>query len=131
MPSLLFGTHPQRVERGRFTCPGCATAFAYERIVVRRTFRLLGRPLFAVGRLGEYVECSGCSGTYRPEVLAYDAGDETSVVMAEYQRVVKRLLALESRPLAGGQSLHLFRPQRGQGTQLIRRTPRSKVHQPT
>ena len=46
-------------------------------------------------------------------------------------RPVKRLLALESRPLAGGQSLHLFRPQRGQGTQLIRRTPRSKVHQPT
>lgn len=94
MPSLLFGTHPQRIERGRFTCPGCAAAFAYERIVVRRTFRLLGRSLFTVGRLGEYVECSGCSGTYRPEVLAYDAGDATSVVMAEYQRVVKRLLAL-------------------------------------
>lgn len=94
MPSMLFGTHPERIERGEFTCPGCTTPRAYERIVVRRTLTILGRSVLPLGRIGEYIECGDCRATYRPEVLAYDAGDDTSSVMAEYQRVVKRLLAL-------------------------------------
>lgn len=93
MPSLLFGPHPQRIERGRFTCPECAQARSYDRVVVRRTFRLLGVRL-PFGRLGEYVECGECRSTFRPEVLAYDAGADTPAVMSEYQRVMRRLLAL-------------------------------------
>ncbi len=69
-------------------------ALGYERIVVRRTLRVLGRSVLPLGRVGEYIECDGCSGTWRPEVLAYDAGEATNAVMAEYQRVVLRLLAL-------------------------------------
>jgi hypothetical protein len=94
MPTLLFGTHPERVERGEFSCPDCGTSHAYDRIVVRRSIRVLGRAIVPFGHLGEYIECVGCRSTYRPEVLAYDAGTDTPVVMSEYQRVVRRLLAL-------------------------------------
>jgi uncharacterized tellurite resistance protein B-like protein len=94
MPTLLFGAHPERVERGEFSCPDCGPARGYDRILVRRSIRLLGRAIVPFGHLGEYIECSGCSSTFRPEVLAYDAGTKTPVVMAEYQQVVRRLLAL-------------------------------------
>jgi hypothetical protein len=94
MPSLLFGASPTRIERGEFTCPECRDARPYDRVEVRRTIRITARWSVPVGRLGEYVECADCSLTWRPEVLAYDAGDSTATIMAEYQRVVKRLLAL-------------------------------------
>lgn len=94
MPSLLFGASPTRVERGEFTCPECRENRTYDRVVVRRTMRIIARWTVPLGRLGEYIECGACDLTWRPEVLAYDAGDSTATIMAEYQRVMKRLLAL-------------------------------------
>lgn len=94
MPSLLFGASTERVERGEFTCPECSDARRYDRIVVRRTLCFRSLSILPLGRWGEYIECVDCQGTYRPEVLAYDAGPSTPVVMTEYQRVVLRLLAL-------------------------------------
>jgi tellurite resistance protein len=94
MPTLLFGTRPERVERGEFTCPDCGPFKAYERVVVRRSIRVTGWLVLPMHRLGEYIECGGCRSTYRPEVLAYDAGGNTLEIMAEYQRVMRRLLAL-------------------------------------
>lgn len=94
MPSILFGAHAERIERGEFTCPECGDPRRYDRIVVRRTLRLPGLGPRRFGRWGEYIECVDCEGTWRPEVLAYDAGNSTHSVMSEYQRVVKRLLAL-------------------------------------
>jgi hypothetical protein len=93
MPSLLFGPAPERVERGQFTCPGCNDMCRYDRVIVRRALRFFGKPV-SFGSYGEYIECITCLATYRPEVLAYDAGDATVRVMAEYQRVMMRLLAL-------------------------------------
>ena len=55
---------------------------------------MLGQPLLSMGTEGEYIECDRCLATFRPEVLAYDAGRETSRVTAEYQRAVARVLAL-------------------------------------
>ncbi len=63
-------------------------------MVVRRALTVRGRRILPLGRVGEYIECDVCRATYRPEVLAYDAGPDTPRVMAEYQRVMKRLLAL-------------------------------------
>jgi hypothetical protein len=93
MPSLLFGPAPERIERGEFTCPACKDLTRYDRVVVRRALTIFGRPV-PLGRYGEYIECIACLSTYRPEVLAYDAGQATGHVMAEYQRVMMRLLAL-------------------------------------
>lgn len=95
MPSLLFATalEPQRIERGSFSCPHCTDAHPYTRVVVRKTVTIVGIHV-PIGKEGEYIECSDCLSTYRPEVLAYDAGQDTPRVLAEYQRALKRVLAL-------------------------------------
>jgi uncharacterized tellurite resistance protein B-like protein len=95
MPSLLFETEPRaRLEsRGEFTCPHCDTVRPYTRVVVRKAVCVMGMELPG-GRFGEYVECGECLSTYRPEVLAYDAGPDRPRVLAEYQRALRRVLAL-------------------------------------
>lgn len=95
MPSLLFGPAPRRIERGEFSCPTCSGPQRYDRVVVGRSLTLFGARLpLRRGHYGEYVECLACLATFRPEVLAYDAGNDTRRIMAEYQRVMLRLLAL-------------------------------------
>lgn len=95
MPSLLFDTtyEPVRVDRGTFSCPHCIAERSYSRVVVHRSITLMGMHM-RFGREGEYIECGECLSTYRPEVLAYDAGSDTPRVLAEYQRALKRVLAL-------------------------------------
>jgi tellurite resistance protein len=95
MPTILFGTEPNpiRVGRGEFQCPECMTRRSFRRTRVARRLRVLGLSIPA-GRYGEYVECETCLCTFRPEVLAYDAGARTPQVVAEYQRAMLRILAL-------------------------------------
>ncbi len=96
MPTILFGTepNPMRAGGGEFFCPTCMARRPYQRTEVRRRLRVLAVLRLPAGRLGEYVECGVCLSTFRPEVLAYDAGERTPAVMAEYQRAMKRILAL-------------------------------------
>jgi uncharacterized tellurite resistance protein B-like protein len=95
MPSILFGSEPDpiRTGRGEFYCPHCGDRRSYQRTQVRRTLHLLGIK-FSSGMIGEYVECDDCLSTFRPEVLAYDAGPNSQAITAEYQRAMKRILAL-------------------------------------
>jgi uncharacterized tellurite resistance protein B-like protein len=95
MPSLLFDTtyEPERVNRGTFSCPHCIAERGYARVIVHRSITVIGVHM-RFGREGEYIECTGCLSTYRPEVLAYDAGTDAPRVLAEYQRALKRVLAL-------------------------------------
>jgi tellurite resistance protein len=81
------------METGTFTCPACSTAQQFARVIVGREMRLFAIRL-PVGVYGEYIECAGCLSTFRPEVLAYDAGEETANVIGEYQRALRRVLAL-------------------------------------
>lgn len=95
MPSIPFGPKPlsQVVSRGRFFCPVCLERRGFEQTEVRRALHV-GPLRVRLGRIGEYVECERCLSTFRPEVLAYDAGERTPRVRAEYQRALKRILAL-------------------------------------
>ncbi len=95
MPTILFGAEPNpvRVGDGEFHCPECMTTRPYRRTRVARRLRLFGVPL-PLGRYGEYVECGHCLSTFRPEVLAYAAGARTPYAVAEYQRAMRRILAL-------------------------------------
>jgi uncharacterized tellurite resistance protein B-like protein len=95
MPSFLFetGPEPRRVDRGTFSCPHCVETRRYSRVHVRRALSLAGVSV-PLGTYGEYIECSTCLSTYRPEVLACDAGADAPRVIAEYQRALKRVLAL-------------------------------------
>jgi hypothetical protein len=54
---------------GSFDCPRCGTTRLYEHKRVRRFFTLYFIPLIPLATLGEYVECEGCRGTYKMEVL--------------------------------------------------------------
>jgi uncharacterized tellurite resistance protein B-like protein len=95
MPSFLFDTGPdaRRVERGTFSCPRCAATRPYTRVTVRRSLTLVGLNV-PLGTYGEYIECNTCLATYRPEVLACDVGTDAPRILAEYQRALKRVLAL-------------------------------------
>lgn len=95
MPTILFGAEPSpvRIGEGEFDCPECQERHRYHRTRVTRRLRLLGA-LLPGGTYGEYVECEGCLATFRPEVLAYDAGHRTPETRAEYQVALKRILAL-------------------------------------
>jgi uncharacterized tellurite resistance protein B-like protein len=66
---------------------------SYIRTQVRRTLHFFGMA-FSSGTIGEYVECDDCLSTFRPEVLAYDAGELSESATGEYQRAMKRILAL-------------------------------------
>ncbi len=95
MPTIFFGTEPSptRVGAGEFECPECMARRPYQRTRVLRRLRVLGLA-FPAGVYGEYIECQGCLATFRPEVLAYDAGARTPEAVAEYQRAMRRILAL-------------------------------------
>ncbi len=95
MPTIFFGTEPtpHRVGTGEFQCPECMARRSYQRTRVLRHLRVLG-VAFPAGILGEYIECRGCLATFRPEVLAYDAGARTPEAVVEYQRAMRRILAL-------------------------------------
>ena len=95
MPSLLFptGTAPRPTERGTFHCPACKGSHPYTRVVVGRVMRVFAIQLPA-GIYGEYIECGTCLATYRPAVLAFHAGEERADTSAEYERALRRVLAL-------------------------------------
>lgn len=94
MPSILFRSErsPARPATGEFHCPQCVALRPYRRAVVRRSLGL-GSIKVPFGKAGESIECEACLCTFRPEVLAF-RGDSTRAVLPEYQRTMKRLLAL-------------------------------------
>lgn len=95
MPSLLFptGTAPRKTGQGTFRCPACKGSHPYTRVVVGRVMRIFAIQLPA-GIYGEYVECGTCLSTYRPAVLAFHDGEERAGIAAEYERALRRVLAL-------------------------------------
>ncbi|MBR9990499.1 MAG: TerB family tellurite resistance protein [Gemmatimonadetes bacterium] len=95
MPSLLFptGSVPREAGRGTFNCPACRGSNPYTRVVVGRVLRIFAIQ-FPAGVYGEYVECGACLSTYRPSALAFTSQEEREGITAEYERALRRLLAL-------------------------------------
>lgn len=95
MPTLLFptGPAPRPAERGTFRCPSCNGSHPYTRVVVGRVVRFFAIQLPA-GTYGEYVECGTCLATFRPSALAFHDRSGESDVDAEYERALRRVLAL-------------------------------------
>lgn len=71
---IIFGTRGVTTtpERGTFFCPRCNSNQRYNFKRVRRFFTLYFIPVIPLDKLGEYVECPACQGTYAPEILEYD-----------------------------------------------------------
>jgi len=68
---IIFGSRSVTGSKGTgsFDCPRCGTNRPYDHKRVRRFFTLYFIPLIPLSTLGEYIECGGCGGTYKPEVL--------------------------------------------------------------
>ena len=68
---IIFGTRnrTKKTSEGTFYCPKCRATRTYEYKKVARYFALYFIPLIPIQQLGEYVECSVCKTTFKPDVL--------------------------------------------------------------
>lgn len=68
---IIFGSRSVTGSKGTgsFDCPRCGTRRSYDHKRVRRFFTLYFIPLIPLRTIAEYIECDGCKGTYKPEVL--------------------------------------------------------------
>jgi len=82
---IIWGTKGREKEigTGTFYCPRCDTQKPYTRKKVSKYFTLFFIPLFEIKELGEYLQCSECNTTYKPEVLNF------SPLTAEQREVLK------------------------------------------
>ncbi len=93
---IIFGTRGVTLKTGSgdFACPQCRTTRPYVYRTVRRFFTLYFIPVIPLDKLGEYVECQGCRGTFRPDVLNYDPQTERNKARVEFAQSVKRVTIL-------------------------------------
>ena len=68
---LIWGwrTRASVLAQGTFLCPDCCADRGYEHKQMRRWFTLFFIPVIPLKRLGEFVECTTCGGTYKTAVL--------------------------------------------------------------
>jgi rubredoxin len=69
---LIYGYRNRESEigTGNFYCPKCETQRLYKFKKITRYFTLFFIPLFPLGTVSQYIECSVCGRTYKPEVLS-------------------------------------------------------------
>ncbi len=91
---IIFGTRgvTSTVERGQFYCPQCNGDCEYTHKSVRRFFTLYFIPLIPLDRLGEYVECRQCQGTFQTQILEYKPSEENVNVEALFMVAMKQVM---------------------------------------
>ncbi len=91
---IIFGTRgiTTTPERGTFNCPRCQSSQNYNFKRVRRFFTLYFIPVIPLDKLGEYVECPSCQGTYDVEILSYDPGQDVAQIEAFFFIAVKQVM---------------------------------------
>ncbi len=91
---IIFGTRGVTTtpERGTFACPRCNGQTNFNLKRVRRFFTLYFIPVIPLDKLGEYVECAHCQGTYDPEILTYDPAQENQRIEAYFFIACKQVM---------------------------------------
>ena len=91
---IIFGTRgvTSTAEKGQFNCPQCSGATDYNLKRVRRFFTLYFIPVIPLDKMGEYVECGRCQGTYDPEILTYDPSVEGEKMEAFFFVACKQVM---------------------------------------
>jgi tellurite resistance protein len=91
---IIFGTRGVTTtpESGQFFCPTCGSGATFRWRRVRRFFTLYFIPVIPLDRLGEYIECQGCRGTFQIGVLEFDPAKAAGEVEAQYQTGVRRVM---------------------------------------
>ncbi len=91
---IIFGTRGVTTtpERGTFNCPQCASQQPYNYKRVRRFFTLYFIPVIPLDKLGEYIECPSCQGTFDTAILSYDPSQESQQIEAFFFIAVKQVM---------------------------------------
>lgn len=91
---IIFGTRgiTSTVTSGQFYCPQCNGECDYTHKSVRRFFTLYFIPVIPLDRLGEYVECRHCQGTFQTEILDYHPGEQSDNVEALFMVAMKQVM---------------------------------------
>ncbi len=93
---IIFGTRGvnSTVSQGQFLCPQCETEQHYKHKKVTRFFTLYFIPIIPLGRMGEFVECQSCRGTYVPRVLEYNSASNKNEFQSQYEKAIRHSLIL-------------------------------------
>ncbi len=91
---LIFGTKnvAKDTATGAFFCPHCNCEQPYVQRRVRQHAHLFFIPVVPIDSGQEYVECGGCNGTYKPEVLNFDPAAEDRQFNAEFQDAALKVM---------------------------------------
>jgi tellurite resistance protein len=91
---IIFGTRGVTTtpNSGEFHCPSCRLAGQYKHKRVRRFFTLYFIPLIPLDKVGEYVECKECKGTFNLDVLEWDPESSNIEFEAEFQTAIKKVM---------------------------------------
>ncbi|MEL6833406.1 MAG: TerB family tellurite resistance protein [Bacteroidota bacterium] len=93
---IIFGTRSVKFtkEKGQFHCPQCNCQREYRHRTARRFFTLYFIPIIPLDKLGEYVECRSCKGTFIPRVLEYQQNNSSDQFLSEYEKAIKHSVVL-------------------------------------
>ena len=93
---IIFGTRGVKstLSQGQFDCPQCGSNRAYKHKKVTRFFTLYFIPVIPLGKIGEFVECQSCKGTFVPKVLDYQKGPSNDAFLSEYEKAIKHAMVL-------------------------------------
>ena len=96
---IIFGTTSTTSTRqsGQFHCPRCGVPQLYYWKQVNRWFTLYFIPVIPLGRVGDYVECTRCGGTYASEVLSYDPAAERAALFSGIKAVLVLAMTANGR----------------------------------
>lgn len=93
---IIFGTRgvTSTKQKGMFYCPSCSSEQPYGFKQARRYFTLYFIPVIPLDHLGSYVECEGCAGTFKEEVLSYRPDANEMQMRASFEEAIKRIMVL-------------------------------------
>lgn len=93
---IIFGTRGVKstLAQGNFVCPQCATSEAYKHKKVTKFFTLYFIPIIPLGKMGEYVECQPCRGTFVSRVLDYDPDSAKNEFQSIYEKAMRHTMAM-------------------------------------
>ena len=106
---IIFGSRTLTSSQGggAFNCPRCSSQRNYDHKKLNRWFTLYFIPCIPMGSAGEYLECTGCGGTYGMEMLSYDPAAEQAETHEQIRRLV--VLAMAHAQQLGPQNIAALR----------------------
>lgn len=91
---IIFGTRgiTTTPKRGDFYCPLCQIEKPFMHKRVRKFFTLYFIPVIPLNKLGEYIECRSCKGTFAEAVLDLDPDVIAAESEAVFQTAIKMVM---------------------------------------